>query len=137
MSSFQHLLHRFFRMFIGCLFNIHHHIVNTFAVIGQSINPSYFESTWIAHEMPRIKVTLHFRGKDRLRFCESNGIACQRNIGGGTDASAIQKAKAGALSTTVGAPVRYMHSTVQLCHVDDIEATVELLKTFLEHAHEM
>ncbi|MDP6041931.1 MAG: M42 family peptidase, partial [Candidatus Latescibacteria bacterium] len=70
-------------------------------------------------------------------LCEKNGIAYQRNIGGGTDASAIQRTKSGALSTTVGAPVRYMHSTVQLCHEDDIEATVALLKTFLEHAHEL
>lgn len=70
-------------------------------------------------------------------LCEQNDIAYQRNIGGGTDASAIQRTKSGALSTTVGAPVRYMHSTVQLCHEDDIEATVALLKTFLEHAHEL
>ena len=70
-------------------------------------------------------------------LCERTGIRFQKNIGGGTDASAIQKAKAGALATTIGAPVRYMHSTVQLCHADDIEATVELLKTFLEHAHEL
>jgi len=70
-------------------------------------------------------------------LCEKNGIAYQRNIGGGTDASAIQRTKAGALSTTVGAPVRYMHSTVQLCHADDMDATVALLKVFLEHAHEL
>jgi putative aminopeptidase FrvX len=70
-------------------------------------------------------------------LCEDNGIAYQRNIGGGTDASAIQRAKAGALSTTIGAPVRYMHSTVQLCHRDDIEATVALLKVFLENAHKL
>jgi len=30
-----------------------------------------------------------------------------------------------------------MHSTVQLCHADDVDATVALLKTFLEHAHEL
>ncbi len=72
-----------------------------------------------------------------IDLCEQHGIAYQRNIGGGTDASAIQRTKEGALSTTVGAPVRYMHSTVQLCHEDDIEATVSLLKVFLEHAHEM
>ncbi len=38
---------------------------------------------------------------------------------------------------TIGAPVRYMHSTVQLCHSDDIEATVKLLVVFMEHAHEI
>lgn len=72
-----------------------------------------------------------------IELCERFDICFQRNIGGGTDASAIQRSKAGALAATVGAPVRYMHSTVQLCHVDDIEATVDLLRVFLEHAHEL
>lgn len=64
-------------------------------------------------------------------------IPVQREVGGGTDASAMQRSRAGAISTTVGAPVRYMHSTVQLCHVSDIEATIALLTKFLEHVHEM
>jgi putative aminopeptidase FrvX len=72
-----------------------------------------------------------------LDLCEQHTIPYQRDIWGGTDASAIQRTKEGALATTVGAPVRYMHSTVQLCHARDIEATVDLLTTFLEHAHEM
>lgn len=70
-------------------------------------------------------------------LCERQEIPCQKNIGGGTDASALQKSRCGALVTTVGAPVRYMHSTVQVCHGDDIEATIRLLVAFLEHAHEM
>ena len=72
-----------------------------------------------------------------LSLGEDHGIRVQRNIGGGTDASVLQRTRMGALSTTVGAPVRYMHSTVQLCHVEDIEATVSLLVCFLEHAHEL
>ncbi len=72
-----------------------------------------------------------------IELCEREGIPFQRNIGGGTDASAIQRTRLGALTTTVGAPVRYMHSTVQLCHLDDIEATIRLLAAFVEHAHEM
>ncbi|MCC7495699.1 MAG: hypothetical protein IT204_25335 [Fimbriimonadaceae bacterium] len=76
-----------------------------------------------------------------LRFlfelCERHQIRYQRNIGGGTDASALQRTGRGALATTVGAPTRYMHSTVQLAHVDDIDATVQLLATFLQHAHEL
>ena len=70
-------------------------------------------------------------------LCGRFDIAAQKNIGGGTDASAIQQGKAGALSTTIGAPVRYMHSTVQLAHADDMEATIELLKAFMENAHEL
>jgi endoglucanase len=70
-------------------------------------------------------------------LCKKQKISCQKNIGGGTDASALQKSRCGALATTVGAPVRYMHSTVQVCHGDDMEATIQLLAAFLEHAHEM
>jgi endoglucanase len=72
-----------------------------------------------------------------VALCEEHGIPFQRNVGGGTDASALQRTGAGAYATTIGAPVRYMHSTVQLCHADDIEATIRLLTTFLEHAHEL
>ncbi|MBD3181530.1 M42 family peptidase [Candidatus Poribacteria bacterium] len=70
-------------------------------------------------------------------LCEKYDIPYQRNIGGGTDASAIQRTGIGALATTIGAPTRYMHSTVQLAHGDDIEATVKLLVKFLENAHEL
>jgi endoglucanase len=67
----------------------------------------------------------------------SEGIPTQRNIGGGTDAEAIQRVRGGAMATTVGAPVRYMHTTVQLCDQNDIDATVALIRAFLEHAHEL
>jgi endoglucanase len=49
----------------------------------------------------------------------------------------MQRSRIGTIATTVGAPVRYMHSTVQLCHLDDIEATIRLLAAFVEHAHEL
>ena len=68
-------------------------------------------------------------------MCQQHKIPCQRNIGGGTDAAAIQQSRAGIITTTVGAPVRYMHSTVQLCHEADIDATVALLVKFMETAH--
>lgn len=64
-------------------------------------------------------------------------IACQKNIGGGTDACKIQRMGSGCLCTTVGTPTRYMHSTVQLCHTDDIESTIDLLVRFMQHAHEL
>jgi putative aminopeptidase FrvX len=72
-----------------------------------------------------------------IDLCEKNSIAFQRNVGGGTDASAIQRSRGGALSTTIGAPTRYMHSSVQLAHVDDLAATSMLLKTFAENAHRL
>jgi endoglucanase len=72
-----------------------------------------------------------------IDLCEQASIPYQRNIGGGTDASAIQRSGSGALATTIGPPTRYMHSTVQLCHRVDIEATTALLRAFGEHAHEL
>jgi endoglucanase len=68
-------------------------------------------------------------------LCDKKKIRYQRNIGGGTDASAMQQSRAGVIATTIGAPVRYMHSTGQLCHADDMDATVALLVAFMENAH--
>ncbi len=72
-----------------------------------------------------------------IATCEARGIPYQRNLGGGTDASEIQRRGLGAWATTIGAPTRYMHSTVQLCHLDDVEATIALLSTFPETAAQM
>lgn len=85
------------------------------------------------------KLTIGHPGLVRFLFetAKRHGIAHQLNIGGGTDASAIQKSGADVMATTIGAPVRYMHSTVQLCHADDIDATVELLVKVMEAAHEL
>ena len=66
--------------------------------------------------------------------CKRHDIAYQRELGGGTDASIIQRSGLGAKCTTIGAPTRYMHSTVQMCHVDDIEATIQLLTEFPKYA---
>ncbi len=67
-------------------------------------------------------------------LCEQREIPYQRNIGGGTDAAAIQQSRGGVIATTIGAPVRYMHSTVQLCHADDMDATVALLVAVMKTA---
>jgi len=69
-----------------------------------------------------------------IATCEQHEIPFQRNIGGGTDASIVQRLGAGAKATTIGAPTRYMHSTVQLCHVRDIQATIDLLAYFPRYA---
>lgn len=69
-----------------------------------------------------------------IATCEEHGIAYQRNIGGATDASEIQRRNFGAWATTIGAPTRYMHSTVQLCHLGDVEATIQLLARFPHQA---
>lgn len=69
-----------------------------------------------------------------MDVCEQHGVPYQRNLGGATDASEIQRRNLGAWATTIGAPTRYMHSTVQLCHLADVEATIALLAHFPTHA---
>jgi endoglucanase len=70
-----------------------------------------------------------------INLAEQNNILFQINLGGGTDASEMQRTKSGVRALTIGAPTRYMHSTTQLCHKTDIEETVRLLVAFLENAH--
>jgi len=70
--------------------------------------------------------------KHMFEVCKQRGIAHQGNIGGGTDAAAMQQSRAGVIATTIGAPVRYMHATGQLCHADDMDATVALLVAMCE-----
>ncbi len=54
---------------------------------------------------------------------------------GGTDAAAIQMTREGVASITISIPTRYLHSVVEAAHVDDIEASIALLASFLEIAH--
>jgi endoglucanase len=70
-----------------------------------------------------------------IQLAEESGIKYQMNLGGGTDASIIQRHGTGARVCTIGAPTRYMHSAVQLCSKEDIENTIRLLVAFLENAH--
>jgi endoglucanase len=82
--------------------------------------------------------TISDRGLFRylVHLGEQQGIKTQINLGGGTDAAIIQRHRTGARVCTIGPPTRYMHSTVQLCSIEDIESTIELLVAFLENAHQ-
>jgi endoglucanase len=52
--------------------------------------------------------------------------------GTGTDADAFHIARSGIPTGVVSVPLRYMHSPVELCQLDDIEATVALLAAFAQ-----
>lgn len=52
--------------------------------------------------------------------------------GGATDAASVHNVKAGIPSIGVCVPTRYVHSTVGVAHVDDIEADIRLLKKAIE-----
>lgn len=74
--------------------------------------------------------------KHLFQLCRDNDIPHQVNIGGGTDAAAIQQSPGGVIVTTIGAPVCYGHTPVSMSHADDMDATVALLVKIMETAHE-
>jgi endoglucanase len=72
------------------------------------------------------------------QLARDNGIPYQNEIlvRGGTDAGAMQRARAGAPASTLSIPVRYAHTVNETCSLTDVQATIDLLRLFLERAHE-
>lgn len=54
-------------------------------------------------------------------------ISVGRSIAGGTDSCVIQLAGQGVATLNINIPCRYMHSPVEVCHRDDIEAAINLI----------
>ncbi len=50
---------------------------------------------------------------------------------GGTDASGIQLSRAGVPSITLSIPCRYVHTVTECVHLDDVKASIKLLKAYL------
>jgi putative aminopeptidase FrvX len=71
---------------------------------------------------------------ERLRSAADVGdIPVQWNATGrgtGTDANAIQMARAGVAAGLVSIPNRYMHSAVEMCSLEDIDRAADLLAAF-------
>jgi putative aminopeptidase FrvX len=55
---------------------------------------------------------------------------------GGTDAGSMQKVHGGVPAITLSIPTRYVHTVNEMCAVSDINAAINLLARYLEHAHE-
>jgi putative aminopeptidase FrvX len=70
-------------------------------------------------------------------LAEKNNIKYQMDVmeRGGTDAGAMQKSRSGVITGGISVPSRYIHSVVEMCHRDDIEANIALLVAFLENVH--
>ena len=60
------------------------------------------------------------------------GVSAQREIllCGGTDTSALQKARAGVQAGAISIPTRYIHSPSELCAVSDVEDAAKLLTQY-------
>ncbi|GAB4407368.1 MAG: M42 family metallopeptidase [Bacteroidia bacterium] len=73
-----------------------------------------------------------------VRFMEAvaerHAIPFQREIltGGGTDTAPLQRAGNGAIAGCISIPTRHIHSVVEMCHRDDIDASVRLLARCIE-----
>lgn len=55
---------------------------------------------------------------------------------GGTDAGALQKARAGVPVCTISTPTRYVHTSIEAAHQRDIEASIALMAAFIEEGHQ-
>jgi putative aminopeptidase FrvX len=54
---------------------------------------------------------------------------------GGTDTGSLQLAGAGAIAGCISIPTRYGHSSIEVCHPDDIQAAIDLVAALVESAH--
>lgn len=72
-------------------------------------------------------------------LAEKRKIKYQKDIlpRGGTDAGAMQRIKGGAAVITVSIPCRYVHSTVEMVHKDDVQATIDLLAAYISDPGDM
>lgn len=66
-------------------------------------------------------------------LCDKENIPSQMFLSmGGTDAASAQYAGNGTLSTTIGLPGRYIHSTSAMIHIDDVEAVKKMLLAIIK-----
>lgn len=73
--------------------------------------------------------------KRLIDIAEKRGIAVQHEAASrttGTDADVIFTQQSGIPSALVSLPLRYMHSVVEMAHLDDVENTIQLLVAFAE-----
>lgn len=69
-----------------------------------------------------------------IDLANDHGIQWQtkQQIAGGTDASAIQRSRAGVRTAVLAAAVRNIHSPASIASISDMEKVLELTKLFLE-----
>src|SRR5205085_6402414 len=80
---------------------------------GSTIHPRVFELLYETAEAEGIPFTVASAGR-----------------GTGTDADAIHLSRAGIPTALVSVPLRYMHSPVELCELDDVASTARLIAAF-------
>ena len=76
--------------------------------------------------------------KQLENICRNHHIAYQldMDLAGGTDSGELSKVGQGVMNLTISIPTRYMHSHYTMIHLDDFEATVDMLVAFLKEFDE-
>lgn len=96
--------------------------------LGEGTAIKVMDSSLICHP----KVVEHFR-----TLAEKHNIKHQIEVlpFGGTDAGAVQRLNGGTPAFTLSIPTRYVHTVNETVHRKDVDASVELLRRYLEDAH--
>jgi len=97
--------------------------------LGAGVAIKVFDSSHI----PSRPLVQHLR-----EIADRHGIRYQLEVlpRGGTDAGALQRARSGVPAVTLSIPTRHVHTVNEMAHVEDIAATVDLLRRYLAEAHE-
>jgi endoglucanase len=82
---------------------------------GSNLNPRVFELLYEAAEAESIEVTIQASGRHT-----------------GTDADAIHISRGGVPTASIGIPLRYMHSPVEMVSLDDVDACARLIAAFAQ-----
>jgi len=101
---------------------------DTVTRLGEGVAIKILDSSLICHP----KLVDHFRA-----VAQAQEIRHQMEIlpRGGTDAGAMQRSRGGNASITLSIPTRYIHTSNEMAHRDDVEAAVQLLRRYLEDSH--
>lgn len=96
--------------------------------LGNGTAIKVLDSSLICHP----KVVDHFR-----KLADEKSIAYQLELltAGGTDAGAVQRLHGGIPSFTLSIPCRYIHTVNETVHLDDVQASIDLLAAYIEDAH--
>ncbi|WP_051461086.1 M42 family metallopeptidase [Aminobacterium mobile] len=67
------------------------------------------------------------------KLAEEKGIPWQRRriMGGGNDGGVVHLSGSGARTVTISVPCRYIHSSVSVANLEDVQNTIHLVETFL------
>jgi putative aminopeptidase FrvX len=82
---------------------------------GSNLNPKLFELLYETAEAEGIAATVQASGRHT-----------------GTDADAIHLSRAGVPTASIGVPLRYMHSPVEMVSLDDVDACARLIAAFAQ-----